>query len=1340
MARRRRSQRILEQQIRQQTPQRQRTIAAIPTPPLPTSLQTPLARQAALETQRRQERAIRRQIISQLPFAGSTYGQMVSGAPGTAGTSVVTRSRAQNVVTEQRLAQTHILSLGPNSRYEESYMYEVVPNTALMTGLTAIWIQMQRRVSASTNARVRIAYRDRETLVRGGGRGRGTRGRGGRGRGGGRTGRQPDFRVSTHTAVFRGPAEFRDGFQDFVDAVERIVASNEDLDFANFQFILDLSSSVRGGGGKGSGRKRKDATADETESTASSALKVPTGFYNNPNFKNTVPEHLRYSSGILFVPEEVDGLCGWCCLVLHWVYHHGLQQAVDMYDLPHDLWTRNLPPSIYMNCSGESYSKRMAGWLQRNTRQLKTVAKVVKQHFGSENEHFTIPDDAKIVCEKLPELKIIIVGAQSTKIAEEHGSEYELSEAESDEEAIPQCVYLFFDRHALHYHYVCNPLKFTNKKKPENYKWCHECCAAFTHCQFRKHKCVHMICKKCGCTFNDVEHYQQHCQLAPDHAELVCSNCNTECHNEICFNLHRRNCNASQKKTECDICGRWVHDMNGHKNRAHPAMDVDRTRHCQKCFDRYPVGDVHHCMIKRLPVPKPTVLDEELLRFYGFDFESAFVTNENGADEHEVNFVAVRQFGSGAEWTFENLSDFCQWLFGLESKAVFYAHNMSAYDGRLLFDHLVNKETYSIKNTLWRGSKIMGFTVEKYMFCDSLLHVQAALAEFPKIFGLDESQFAKGFFPYKFNRLENQDYVGTIPPIQMFEPNMMSSGKRKEFLKWYEEQRNVIYNFRAELERYCISDVRILVRSLEVYMRDGMEMNSGLNPLDNLTIASYAMRVYRTLHMPNEALAALRQEHADFARRAMHGGRTDVRRMCRFVSESEMQQNQRWLCYQDVQSLYPTVQFYKELPVGVPVTHVYDDSNQPTETEVMGWFGFVECDLELTCYIHHPVIVCHNLESGKLQADLMPKQRIVVTTPELQCALQNGYKLKRVWEYHQYQRSTDLFKSYIRRYLKLKIECGGMPAHIQSDEQWDEYALYHRRELGVELERSKMVKNAGKKQLAKMMLNSLWGKFAEAGDYTKEKICHRPDEYLELECLWDMGSIDITFRMQCLNGDVMVAYRQLENGEDIDRLNMRTNVALASFVTAWGALILWEQMNLLGKRVLYHDTDSIIYERDPEKYNIPVGKYLGEWEDETGGKPIVQFVSTGPKTYAYAVLENPEPVTDEKLTECLQSGEEFWVCTGGLEMRRLKYKCKSKGFSQNYHNESLVNFKQLHRLLIGDIETIKTCSLKFNWNRMKGEMTSGMEEKLLSLTYDKGVIDRSDFMVYPYGYENYAGR
>lgn len=59
----------------------------------------------------------------------------------------------------------------------------------------------------------------------------------------------------------------------------------------------------------------------------------------------------------------------------------------------------------------------------------------------------------------------------------------------------------------------------------------------------------------------------------------------------------------------------------------------------------------------------------------------------------------------------------------------------------------------------------------------------------------------------------------------------------------------------------------------------------------------------------------------------------------------------------------------------------------------------------------------------------------------------------------------------------------------------------------------------------------------------------------------------------------------------------------------------------LGARVLYHDTDSIIYENRLGAFNIPDGRYLGEWECETGGSPIIKFVSIGPKCYAYETAD-----------------------------------------------------------------------------------------------------------------------
>ena len=51
------------------------------------------------------------------------------------------------------------------------------------------------------------------------------------------------------------------------------------------------------------------------------------------------------------------------------------------------------------------------------------------------------------------------------------------------------------------------------------------------------------------------------------------------------------------------------------------------------------------------------------------------------------------------------------------------------------------------------------------------------LKALPKTFGLTEQN--KGNFPHLFNRLENQDDVGSVPPIENYDTNGMSKKKKR---------------------------------------------------------------------------------------------------------------------------------------------------------------------------------------------------------------------------------------------------------------------------------------------------------------------------------------------------------------------------------------------------------------------------------------------------------------------------------------------------------------------------------------------------------------------------------
>lgn len=78
------------------------------------------------------------------------------------------------------------------------------------------------------------------------------------------------------------------------------------------------------------------------------------------------------------------------------------------------------------------------------------------------------------------------------------------------------------------------------------------------------------------------------------------------------------------------------------------------------------------------------------------------------------------------------------------------------------------------------------------------------------------------------------------------------------------------------------------------------------------------------------------------------------------------------------------------------------------------------------------------------------------------------------------------------------------------------------------------------------------------------------------------------------------------------------NVFLGAFTTAHARLELYNLMDKLGDRLLYSDTDSLVFVSKDGDWEPPLGPYLGDLMDEIGcGDYITEFCSGGPKTYGY---------------------------------------------------------------------------------------------------------------------------
>ena len=79
-----------------------------------------------------------------------------------------------------------------------------------------------------------------------------------------------------------------------------------------------------------------------------------------------------------------------------------------------------------------------------------------------------------------------------------------------------------------------------------------------------------------------------------------------------------------------------------------------------------------------------------------------------------------------------------------------------------------------------------------------------------------------------------------------------------------------------------------------------------------------------------------------------------------------------------------------------------------------------------------------------------------------------------------------------------------------------------------------------------------------------------------------------------------------------ENISPNLNIFVACFTTCWARLRLYEALELLNERVLYFDTDSVIFVQSPGEVEPLLGDYLGDFTDElTNGDFITAFCSGG---------------------------------------------------------------------------------------------------------------------------------
>jgi len=142
-------------------------------------------------------------------------------------------------------------------------------------------------------------------------------------------------------------------------------------------------------------------------------------------------------------------------------------------------------------------------------------------------------------------------------------------------------------------------------------------------------------------------------------------------------------------------------------------------------------------------------------------------------------------------------------------------------------------------------------------------------------------------------------------------------------------------------------------------------------------------------------------------------------------------------------------------------------------------------------------------------------------------------------------------------------------------------------------------------------------------------------------------------------------------------------------------LHLYSELEKLQERVIYFDTDSIMFTYIPGQYKPFLGNYLGQFTDEIDkneGNYIVEFVSAGPKNYAYKL--------DTGITHCT-----------------------IKGFTLNYLTSLKINFDTIKDIVCNNQKLkIQSEQSKFIRNKKDWTIKTECENKQYGFVYDKRAL------------------
>jgi len=515
-----------------------------------------------------------------------------------------------------------------------------------------------------------------------------------------------------------------------------------------------------------------------------------------------------------------------------------------------------------------------------------------------------------------------------------------------------------------------------------------------------------------------------------------------------------------------------------------------------------------------------------------------------------------------------------------------YVHNLSSFDSLYLL-----KSLYKYFNTspIIKDNKIISINVSKIInmnnknkkiklfFKDSLLLLPLALEKLINSFSIETKKLP---FPYKFVREDNLNYIGPIPDYDYYKDNL----NYEEYLSLssnYSETKP--WNLMDETKRYLHNDVKSLYEIIDKFSKEVYELER-INITNTVSISSLALKTYLTndYNKVKNPIYILRYKQYKEIKSAYFGGRVEI-----FKPYGE---NLYWY---DVNSLYP-FSMLKDIPIGIAI--------KSTDPNLDNYFGYCYVTVDIPENENNNLLPFRD-ENGNVYNPVGNWSGMYNSETLKESRRINGTKIIVHYGY-KFERGKDVFNNYVTRYFDLK---------------------------------NKSKNNPGKRMIAKLMLNSLYGRFGLKYFTTINKIVSTSEakeillKYQVLENnIFDSENNLEYIRYSMEKSDILSdidydAYTDLiKNKENYNEDFIIRSLPISAMITGYAAIFMSQFLNIPGNKCYYSDTDGIVLEKplDPKYVGNEIGKFKFEGHISKG-----YFIS--PKLYCL-ILNNGEIVIKSK--------------------------------------------------------------------------------------------------------------